>query len=316
MQLYILRRLLLAIPVLLLVALFAFGVVRLIPGDALMLMLAETGNISEETLQHIRAEMGLDRPFVPQFLSWLGGVVRGDFGTSIWTGQPALTEIGKALPLTLEMGAMAILISLLIGLPVGIISAVRRNTPIDFIGRLAAIIGLSVPEFALGILLILYLSLWVGWLPPPAYIPLWENPVANLKQLIFPALVLGFALAAAGMRMTRSAILEVLRADYVRTAWSKGLSERTVVLKHVLKNAFIPVITIVGLQLRRLLGSTVIVETVFSLPGLGRLTIDAMLNRDFIQLQSNLLIIALMVVLINLAVDVSYAWLNPRIRFH
>jgi peptide/nickel transport system permease protein len=316
MYFYILRRLLLAVPVVLLVALFAFGVVRLVPGDALVLMLAETGNISEDKLQQIRAEMGLDRPFVPQFLSWVGGVVRGDFGTSIWTGQPALIEIGKALPLTLEMGFMAIVISLLVGLPVGVISAARRNTPVDYVGRFTAIIGLSVPEFALGIVLILALSLWVGWMPPPTYIPLWEDAAANLKQLIFPALVLGFALAAASMRMTRSAMLEVLREDYIRTAWAKGLRERVVVLKHALKNAFIPVMTIIGIQLRRLLGSTVVVETVFSLPGLGRLTIDAMLNRDFVQLQGNLVVIALMVVLVNLAVDVSYAWLNPRIRFH
>ncbi|GIX47479.1 MAG: peptide ABC transporter [Candidatus Tectimicrobiota bacterium] len=313
---YILRRLALAIPVMLLVALFAFGVIRLIPGDALMLMLAETGNISEERLQQIRAEMGLDRPFLPQFVSWLGGVVRGDFGTSIWTGEPALTEIARALPLTLELGALAILISLIVGLPVGIVSAARRNTPLDYAGRFVAIVGLSVPEFALGILLILALSLWLGWMPPPTYIPLWEDPGENLKQLIFPALVLGFALAAASMRMTRSAMLEVLREDYIRTAWAKGLPERVVVLKHALKNAFIPVITIIGIQLRRLLGSTVVVETVFSLPGLGRLTIDAMLSRDFIQLQSNLLVIALMVVLVNLAVDVSYAWFNPRIRYH
>lgn len=316
MQLYILRRLVLSIPVLLLVALFAFGVMRLVPGDALMLMLAEAGNIAPEKLQEIRASMGLDRPFVPQFLSWLWGAVRGDFGTSIWTGQPALSEIAKTLPLTLEMALLALLISLLVGLPVGVISAVRRNTSLDYLGRFVAIAGLSVPEFALGILMILALSLWAGWMPPPIYIPFWEAPLANLTQLIFPALVLGFALAAAGMRMTRSTMLEVLREDYVRTAWAKGLPERVVVLKHVLKNAFIPVITIIGIQLRRLLGSTVVVETVFSLPGLGRLTIDAMLNRDFIQLQSNLLIIALMVVLINLFVDVSYAWLNPRIRFH
>jgi peptide/nickel transport system permease protein len=213
------------------------------------------------------------------------------------------------------MGGIALGIALLVGLPIGILSAARRNTIIDYLGRFVAIIGLSVPEFALGIMLILVLSLWVGWLPPPAYVPLWEDPVANIKQLIFPALILGLALAAAGMRMTRSAMLEVLREDYIRTAWAKGLGERQVVLRHALKNAFIPVITIVGVQLRRLLGSTVLVETVFSLPGLGRLTIDAMLNRDFIQLQSNLLIIALMVVLINLAVDVSYAWLNPRMRF-
>lgn len=315
MQLYILRRLVLSIPVLLLVALFAFGVMRLVPGDALMLMLAESGNINPEKLQAIRASMGLDRPFIPQFLAWLWGVVQGDFGTSIWTGRPALTEIARALPLTLEMGVIALGISMLIGLPVGVMSAVRRNTSLDYIGRFAAIAGLSVPEFALGILVILGLSLWVGWLPPSAYIPFWEAPLANLSQVIFPAMVLGFALAAAGMRMTRSTMLEVLREDYVRTAWAKGLPERVVVLKHVLKNAFIPVVTIIGIQLRRLLGSTVVVETVFSLPGLGRLTIDAMLNRDFIQLQSNLLIIALMVVLINLCVDISYAWLNPRIRF-
>lgn len=315
MHRYILRRLLLAVPVMLLVALFAFGVVRLIPGDALLMMIAETGRMSETQLQQIRAEMGLDRPFVPQFVSWIGGVIHGDFGTSIWTGQPALLEIARAMPLTLEMGGMAIIISLLVGLPIGVLSAARRNTPVDYLGRLTAIIGLSVPEFALGILVILALTLWVGWMPPPTYIPLWQDPAANLKQLIFPELVLGFGLAAAGMRMTRSAMLEVLREDYIRTAWAKGLRERVVVVKHALKNAFIPVITIIGLQLRRLLGSTVVLETVFSLPGLGRLTIDAMLNRDFIQLQSNLLVIALMVVLINLAVDVSYAWLNPRLRF-
>jgi peptide/nickel transport system permease protein len=215
----------------------------------------------------------------------------------------------------MEMGAIALVVSLVVGLPIGILSATRRNSAIDYLGRLVATIGLSVPEFALGILLILWLSLWVGWMPPPSYIPFWEDPRTNLQQLFLPALVLGFSLAAAGMRMTRAAMLEVLREDYIRTARAKGLREKTIVVKHALKNAFIPVITIVGIQLRRLLGSTVVVETVFSLPGLGRLTIDAMLNRDFVQLQSNLLIIALIVVLVNLAVDVSYAWLNPRIRF-
>ena len=313
---YALRRLLIAVPTALLVALFAFGVVRIVPGDALMLMIADAApRLDQADLEALRAQMGLDRPFVPQFLAWLGGVVRGDFGESIWTGRPVLGEVLRTLPLTLELAVIALVVATLISIPIGVVSAVRQNTPWDYGTRLIAVLGLSIPDFALAIVLLLVFSLVFHWVPPMEYHGLLEDPAANLKQLLMPGLILGFALSAVSMRMTRSAMLEVLREDYIRTARAKGLGERLVIARHALKNAFIPVVTIMGIQARRLLGSTVIIESIFSLPGLGRLTLDALLNRDFIQLQGNLLIITFLVVLVNLAVDLSYGWLNPRIRY-
>lgn len=313
---YLVRRLLTGVLTAFLVALFAFGVVRIVPGDALMLQIAETSpRLTPADLARIRAELGLDKAFLPQFLSWLGGVFRGDLGNSLWTGRPVLREVARTLPLTLELGVMALVAATLISLPIGILSAVKRNTPVDYALRLVAILGLSIPEFALAIVLILVLSLGLHWIPPTEYTGLLENPAANLKQLLLPGLILGFELSAVSMRMTRSAMLEVLREDYIRTARAKGLSERMVILRHALKNAFIPVITIMGLQVRRLLGATVIIESIFALPGLGRLTLDALLNRDFVQLQGNLLVIALLVVVLNLVVDLSYGWLNPKIRY-
>lgn len=310
------RRLLTGVLTAFLVALFAFGVVRIVPGDALMLQIAETSpRLTPADLARIRGELGLDKAFLPQFLSWLGGVFRGDLGNSLWTGRPVLREVARTLPLTLELGVMALVAATFISIPIGIISAVKRNTPVDYAMRLLAILGLSIPEFALAIVLILVLSLGLHWIPPTEYTGPLENPVANLKQLLLPGLILGFELSAVSMRMTRSAMLEVLREDYIRTARAKGLSESMVILRHALKNAFIPVITIMGLQVRRLLGATVIIESIFALPGLGRLTLDALLNRDFVQLQGNLLVIAILVVVLNLVVDLSYGWLNPKIRY-
>lgn len=312
---YTARRALASVPLLLLVSLLAFSIVRLVPGDAVMLMLAEIGNISQQQLAQIRAEMGLDRPFLQQFLVWLGGAIQGDLGRSIWTGRPVGDEILRTLPVTAELAVLSIAVSLLLAIPIGIISAVRRNSTLDYSGRLLAMVGLAVPEFALATVALLVLSLYVGWVPSLVWVPLWEEPWRNLGTLAVPSIILGFSLAAVTMRMTRSAMLEVLREDYVRTARSKGLSESAVVVRHGLKNAFNPIITIIGIQARRLIGSTVVIETIFALPGIGRLTIDALLNRDFTQLQGCILVIALAVVLLNLLVDLSYAWFDPRIHY-
>jgi len=312
---YAAGRVLAGIPLLLLVSLLAFSVVRLVPGDAVMLMLAEIGNASPQQLSQIRAELGVDRPFALQFLVWLGGAVRGDLGRSIWTGRPVGEEILRTVPVTAELAFFSIVISLLVAIPTGIGSAVWRNSALDYASRLLAMVGLSVPEFALATVALLVLSLYVGWVPSLVYVPLWDAPWRNLGTLAVPSVILGFSLAAVTMRMTRSAMLEVLREDYVRTARSKGLPEGGVVGRHALKNAFNPIITIIGIQVRRLIGSTVVIETIFALPGIGRLTVDSLLNRDFTQLQGCILVIALAVILLNLLVDLSYGWLDPRIHY-
>jgi len=312
---YTAGRVVASIPLLFLVSLLAFSVVRLVPGDAVMLMLAEIGNASPQQLSQIRAELGVDRPFALQFLVWLGGAARGDLGRSIWTGRPVGHEILRTVPVTTELALFSIVISLLVAIPIGIGSAVWRNSALDYASRLLAMVGLSVPEFALATVALLVLSLYVGWVPSMVYVPLWDAPWRNLGTLAVPSVILGFSLAAVTMRMTRSAMLEVLREDYVRTARSKGLPETGVVVRHALKNAFNPIITIIGIQARRLIGSTVIIETIFALPGIGRLTVDSLLNRDFTQLQGCILVIALAVILLNLLVDLSYAWLDPRIHY-
>jgi peptide/nickel transport system permease protein len=312
---YIIRRLLVSIPLLLIVSLLVFSIIRIVPGDVVMLMLEEIGNIPPEQLAKIRADMGLDRPFLQQFVIWLGGVVQGDLGESIWTGRSVGQEILRTLPITGELAILSLGIALCIAIPIGILSAVRRNSWLDYAGRFFAIVGLSVPGFALATIALLVFSLYVGWIPSLIYVPLWKEPLRNLGTMILPSLILGFSLAAVIMRMTRSAMLEVLHEDYIRTAWAKGLSERVIIVRHALKNAFIPIITMIGIQVRRLIGNTVVIETIFALPGIGRLTIDALLNRDYTQLQGCILLIAMVVVLINLVVDLSYAWFDPRIHY-
>jgi peptide/nickel transport system permease protein len=245
----------------------------------------------------------------------LAGVVRGDLGQSIWTGRSVRTEILRTLPVTGELALLAMGVALFVALPTGILSAVRRNSWLDYTGRFFAIVGLSVPEFALATVALLLLSLYVGWIPSLVYVPIWQEPLRNLGTMVLPALILGFSLAAVIMRMTRSAMLEVLREDYIRTAWAKGLPVHRVVVRHALKNAFIPIITLIGMQGRRLIGSTVVIETIFAIPGLGRLTIDALLNRDYTQLQGCILLIALVVVVLNLLVDLSYACFDPRLHY-
>jgi peptide/nickel transport system permease protein len=315
MHKYVIRRLLLAIPVLLLSSLIVFGLMRVMPGDALTALMAESGNVSERELQKLRKNLGLDLPYHEQYLIWMWQMVSFNPGDSIFTNESIPVALKKSIPVTIELALLAMILGLLIAIPVGVVSATRQDTPSDYVGRLVAISGLSLPDFWLGTLVITFAAIWFSWIPPLGYTSLWESPWRNLQQFLLPAAVLGFRLSAATMRMTRSTLLEVLREDYVRTAWAKGLGERMIIYKHALKNALIPVVTIVGGQFGTLLAGTVIVETIFALPGMGRLTVEAILFRDYPVVQTNVMLVAGTLVTLNLLVDLTYAWLDPRIHY-
>jgi peptide/nickel transport system permease protein len=312
---YVIRRLLLAVPVLVLSSLIVFGLMRVMPGDALTALMAESGNIGERELKKLRQDLGLDRPYHEQYLLWMWQMVSLNPGDSIFTNEPIPVALRKAIPVTLELATLAILLGLAIAIPVGVLSATHQDTTSDYVGRVVAVSGLSLPDFWLGTLVITFAAIWLHWIPPIGYASLWDDPWRNLQQFLLPAAVLGFRLSAATMRMTRSTVLEVLREDYVRTAWAKGLAGRLVVYKHALKNALIPVVTIVGGQLGTLLAGTVVVETIFALPGMGRLTVEAILFRDYPVVQTNVMLVAATLVTLNLVVDLTYAWLDPRIRY-
>src|SRR5215831_18684147 len=301
---YALRRLLLAIPVLLLSSLIVFGLMRVMPGDALTALMAESGNVSEKELAKLRKDLGLDRPYYQQYGIWLWQMVSFNPGHSIFTNEPIAVSLKKAIPVTLELATLAMILGIVIAVPVGVLSATRQDTTSDYTGRVVAVSGLSLPDFWLGTLVITFAAIWFHWIPPIGYVSLWDSPWKNLQQFLLPAAILGFRLSAATMRMTRSTVLEVLREDDVRTAWAKGLAGKIVVYKHALKNALIPVVTIVGGQLGVLLAGTVVVETIFALPGMGRLTVEAILYRDYPVVQTNVML-----------VDLTYAWLDPRIRY-
>ena len=315
MSIYVMRRLLLAIPVLLLSSLVVFGLMRVMPGDALTALMAESGNVSPRELQKLRKDLRLDLPYHEQYLHWVWQMVTFNPGRSVFTGDAISTSLKKSIPVTIELAAMAIVLGVALAIPLGVLSATRQDKLSDYIGRLVAISGLSFPDFWLGTLIITFAAIWFSWMPPLGYISLWESPWRNLQQFLLPAAVLGLRLSAATMRMTRSTLLEVLREDYVRTAWAKGLGERLIIYKHALKNALIPVVTIVGGQLGTLLAGTVIVETIFALPGMGRLTVEAILFRDYPVVQTNVMLVAATLVTLNLLVDLTYAWLDPRIRY-
>jgi peptide/nickel transport system permease protein len=315
MHKYIIRRLLLAIPVLLLSSLIVFGLMRVMPGDALTALMAESGNVSERELQKLRKDLGLDLPYYEQYLIWLWQMASLNPGYSIFTSEPIPVSLKKSIPVTIELALLAMILGLVIAIPLGVLSATQQDKPSDYVGRLVAISGLSLPDFWLGTLVITFAAIWFGWIPPLGYASVWESPWTNLQQFLLPAAVLGFRLSAATMRMTRSTLLEVLREDYVRTAWAKGLGERVIIYKHALKNALIPVVTIVGGQLGTLLAGTVIVETIFALPGMGRLTVEAILYRDYPIVQTNVMLVAGTLVTLNLLVDLTYAWLDPRIHY-
>jgi peptide/nickel transport system permease protein len=315
MHKYVIRRLLLAIPVLLMSSLIVFGLMRVMPGDALIALMGESGNVNAKELARLRADLGLDRPYHEQYLQWLWQMVTLNPGHSIFTNEPIPVALKKAIPVTLELAALALTLGLLIAIPIGVLSATRQDKPEDYAGRVVAVSGLSIPDFWLGTLVITFAAIWFRWIPPIGYASLWDDPLRNLQQFLLPAAVLGFRLSAATMRMTRSTVLEVLREDYVRTAWAKGLAGRVVVYKHALKNALIPVVTIVGGQLGVLLAGTFVVETIFALPGMGRLTVEAILYRDYPIVQTNIMLVAATLVTLNLVVDLTYAWLDPRIRY-
>src|ERR671925_1840629 len=312
---YALRRLLLAVPVLLLSSLIVFGLMRVMPGDALTVLMGESGNVGEKELAKLRRDLGLDRPYHEQYAMWLWQMVSLNPGHSIFTGEPIAVALKKSIPVTLELATLAMILGLVIAIPVGVLSATRQDTPSDYAGRVVAVSGLSLPDFWLGTLVITFAAIWFHWIPPIGYVSFWESPWRNLQQFLLPAAVLGFRLSAATMRMTRSTVLEVLREDYVRTAWAKGLGGRIVVYKHALKNALIPVVTIVGGQPGVLLAGTGVVETIFALPGMGRLTVEAILYRDYPIVQTNVMLVAATLVTLNLLVDLTYAWLDPRIRY-
>jgi peptide/nickel transport system permease protein len=315
MRKYVLRRLLLAIPVLLLSSIIVFALMRVMPGDALTALMGESGNIGERELAHIRQQLRLDLPYYEQYAIWIWQMVSLSPGDSIFTGEPITVSLAKAIPVTLELATLALILGLVMAVPIGVLSATRQDTASDYVGRVVAVSGLSLPDFWLATLVITFAAIWFHWIPPIGYTSFWDSPLRNLQQFLLPAAVLGFRLSAATMRMTRSTVLEVLREDYVRTAWAKGLAGRMVVYKHALKNALIPVVTIVGGQLGVLLAGTVVVESIFALPGMGRLTVEAILYRDYPVVQTNVMLVAGTLVTLNLLVDLSYAWLDPRIRY-
>jgi peptide/nickel transport system permease protein len=310
---YFAKRLLVAAPSLLIASLIVFTLPRLIPGDVVALMLEEKAYAKD--LAELRAKLGLDRPLFVQYGEWLGRVARGDLGESLWTRRPVLEEIGRRLPVTLEIAAFATCFALLIALPIGVLSATRQDTLWDYVARSAAILGLSVPGFWIATLVIVLPAIWWGWRPATGFTEFSKDAVAHTVQFLLPALILGVASAAALMRLTRGALLEVLRQDYVRTAWAKGLAERRVVLKHSLRNSVIPVISLLGTQIPQILGGTVIIETIFGLPGMSRFLFDAINQRDYPVIQGVNLIVVSFVVVVNLVVDTLYAVLDPRIRY-
>jgi peptide/nickel transport system permease protein len=313
MRQYVLKRLLLVVPTLLLVSIIVFSLNHMLPGDVVVLMFEEKAYAKD--LETLRAKLGLDRPLYIQYFSWIGQVMGGDLGESLWTKRPVLEEIMRRLPVSLKLGAMAIIVALCIALPIGVLSAIRQDTLKDYTARSAAIVGLSVPPFWKATLVIVLPSIWFGWAPPLQFTPFSENPWQHLSQFILPAIILGIAPGASIMRLTRALMLEVLRQDYIRTAWSKGMREPRVVLKHALKNAIIPVITIVGIQVAEIASGTVIMETIFGLPGMGRFLVDAIFQRDYTVVQGVILLTSTITVVINLLVDLTYAQLDPRIRY-
>ncbi len=316
MRRYIVIRLLLMFPTLLGVAVLVFLLMRVIPGDIVELKYAGVGTYaSKETLAKERALLGLDKPLWQQFLSWMWGIVRLDFGTSMWTGRPISQEIAIRLQLSVQLAVMATLVAVFLSIPLGTLAALKQDTWVDYAVRVFSIAGLAMPSFWLGILMILGLLIFFRWLPPMFFTPLWVDPVQNLSQLIWPALAVGYRYSAVATRMTRSSVLEVLREDYVRTARAKGLWEKLVITRHTMKNAMLPVLTVIGLEFAFLIGGLVVTEQVFNLNGIGLLFVEAIARRDYTMTQSLILLTAFVFLFVNFLVDILYAWLDPRIRY-
>jgi len=312
---YIARRLLLAIPVLLVTSILIFGGVRVIPGNVCGLVLGSAEGMTEETCARVDRDLGLDQPVVKQYFTWLGNVLQGDLGTSMINRRPVATEIVNRLYTTLELSILAGAFAVALALPIGVYSALKQDKFPDVALRVLTVGWLAMPSFWVGSMLITFPAKWWGYGPPAGFVQLWDDPLKNLEQMYLPAFALGLALSATLARITRSSMLEVLRQDYVRTARAKGLAERVVLSKHALKNAMLPVITLFGLQLGFLIGGTVVLESLFALPGLGTLLLQSVLTKDFPEIQGLVLFFALVIVLINLAIDLSYGWLDPRVKY-
>lgn len=317
---YVLRRLLATIPVVLVVSLVVFVLIRVVPGDVAVLMVTGGGEAANTTdalaqIEKLRRQLRLDRPLPEQYAVWLWGAVRGDLGQGYWRGTPVAQEVLRALPVSVELAIYSLAVSLIVAFPVAILSSVRQDTWQDYLGRLFSIAGLAIPEFWLGTLFVLLPVLWFNWIPPIRYVTIFEDPGRHMTHFLFPSLALGLSFSATVMRLLRSSLLEVFRQDYIRTAWSKGLAERAVILRHALKNALIPVVTLLGLRIGRLLSGAVVVEVIFGLPGMGRMTADAIRMRDYPIVEGLVLVFALGYALVNLMVDIAYAWLDPRIRY-
>lgn len=318
MQAYIAKRCLLFIPTLLLATLIAFLLLRVIPGDpALVKLMGETGGSSftQAELHDLQVKLGTDKPLYVQYGKWVWGMLQLDFGQSMYFEEPVAKDLIDKFLITLELAVLAILIATIIAVPLGLVSALKQDTPADYVSRIVSIAGVALPNFWVGILIVYFLVLFFAWMPPLGYVNLWEDPATNLQQFIFPALALGFFEMAFTARVTRSSMLEVYREDYIRTARGKGLAERVVILRHALKNALLPVVTISGFQFGRTLAGTVVIENIFMIPGMGRLLVDSVFHRDYTTVQAIVMVITVSVLVLNLVVDVVYGWLNPRIRY-
>lgn len=317
MLIFILRRLLLVIPTLIGVAVAVFFLIRVMPGDVVVVKLrADGAAVTEETIQAERKRLGLDKPLHQQFVDYMVGLTRLDLGNSLWTNQPVAKEIAIRFPVSFQVAVMATIIAVLISVPLGTISALYRDTWIDYLVRILAVSGLAIPSFWLGMLLIMMLLSLFNWLPKIEYVSFFRDPVANISQLIWPALSVGYRYAAVATRMMRSALLEVLREDYIRTARAKGLYTKLITRRHALRNAMLPVVTVIGLEFAFLIGGLVVTEQVFNLNGIGKLFVDASTRGDFNLIQGLVLLIAFVFVVVNLIVDILYAFLDPRIRLN
>ncbi|MBX3499867.1 MAG: ABC transporter permease [Alphaproteobacteria bacterium] len=317
MQAYIARRLLALIPTLFFASVIVFVTVRLIPGDIIDLMLSQNDiSAGKKDREALQAALGLDQPMYTQYFKWIGAILfSGDMGKSLWQNTPVTEQLLQRLPVTFELGLLSLLVALTVAIPIGVYSAIRQDTAGDYVTRSFSILMLAVPSFWLGTLVMVFPSIWWGWSPQIRFVPFSQDPIQNLSQMIVPAIILGCSLSAITMRLTRTMMLEVLRQDYVRTAWAKGLSERLVVMRHALRNALIPVVTLIGLQAPILIGGAVIMEQIFVIPGMGLLLLEAVSQRDYPIITGVFLVVGLAVMLINLIVDLSYGLLDPKVRY-
>ena len=317
MHTYILKRLILTVPVLLGVTVLTFVIMRVMPGDAAIAIMTSggQGGASQSDLARVRAELGVDKPLHIQYLNWMWSLVRLDLGNSWHSGRPIVEEIKLRFPVTFELAVLTVMVSVLIAIPVGVISALRQDSVVDYVFRAVSIFGLTMPSFWTGTLILFCLVVWFNWFPPMGFTGFFENPLVNLQQIMWPALAVGYYLSAYLARMTRSTMLEVLRQEYIRTAWSKGLRERAVVIRHALKNTLLPVVTLAGIQIAVALEGSVVAESIFMLPGMGLALVSAIQLRDYPVIQTFMLVLTLIVMVVNLLVDITYGWLDPRIRY-